>query len=77
MRAPTLANLQSVAYMMEGGWLADVPLVIAAIDPCMSCTDRAVVWDPKKGKKQVYGWEELRKMSIEQYRRRGVDFTRL
>ncbi len=77
VRAPTLANLQSVAYMLEGGWLADVPLVIAAIDPCMSCTDRAAVWDPKKGKTQVYGWEELRKMSIEQYRRRGVDFTRL
>lgn len=77
VRAPTLANLQSVAYMLEGGWLADVPLVIAAIDPCMSCTDRAVVWDPKKGKKQVYGWEELRKLSIEQYKRRGVDFTRL
>lgn len=77
VRAPTLANLQSVAYMLEGGWLADVPLVIAAIDPCMSCTDRAAVWNPKKGKKEVYGWEELRKMSIEQYRRRGVDFTRL
>ncbi len=77
VRAPTLANLQSVAYMLEGGWLADVPLVIAAIDPCMSCTDRAVVWDPKKGRKQTYGWEDLRKLAIEQYRRRGVDFTRL
>lgn len=77
VRAPTLANLQSVAYMMEGGWLADVPLAIAAIDPCMSCTDRAVVWDPKKGKKQIYGWDELRKMGIEQYRRRGVDFSKL
>jgi len=77
VRAPTMANLQSVAYMMEGGWLADVPLVIAAIDPCMSCTDRAAVWDPKKGKTAVYGWEELRKLGIEHYKRRGVDFSRL
>jgi NADH-quinone oxidoreductase subunit D len=77
VRAPTLANLQSVAYMLEGGWLADVPLVIAAIDPCMSCTDRAAVWDPKKGKAEVYSWEELRKLGIEQYKRRGVDFSRL
>jgi NADH-quinone oxidoreductase subunit D len=77
VRAPTLANLQSVAYMLEGGWLADVPLVIAAIDPCMSCTDRAAVWDPKKGRTEVYSWESLRKMSIEQYKRRGVDFSRL
>jgi len=75
VRAPTLANLQSVAYMLEGGWLADVPLVIAAIDPCMSCTDRAAVWNPKKGKTEVYSWEDLRKMGIEQYKRRGVDFS--
>ncbi len=77
VRAPTLANLQSVAYMMEGGWLADVPLVIAAIDPCMSCTDRAAVWDAKKGKTEVYSWEEMRKMGIEHYKRRGVDFSKL
>ncbi|PIU17800.1 MAG: NADH dehydrogenase subunit, partial [Elusimicrobia bacterium CG08_land_8_20_14_0_20_59_10] len=77
VRAPTLANLQPMSYMIEGGWLADVPLAIAAIDPCMSCTDRAVVWDPKKGKKQVYAWEDLRKLGIEHYRKRGVDFTKL
>ena len=77
VRAPTLANLQSVAYMLEGGWLADVPLVIAAIDPCMSCTDRAAVWNPKKGKTEVYSWEEMRKLGIEHYKRRGVNFGRL
>jgi NADH-quinone oxidoreductase subunit D len=77
VRAPTLANLQSVAYMLEGGWLADVPLVIAAIDPCMSCTDRAAVWNPKKGKTEVYSWEDMRKLGIEHYKRRGVDFGRL
>ncbi|HNW45526.1 MAG TPA: nickel-dependent hydrogenase large subunit [Elusimicrobiales bacterium] len=77
VRAPTMANLQSVAYMLEGGWLADVPLVIAAIDPCMSCTDRAAVWDQKKGKMQVYGWEEMRKLGIEHYKRRGINFSRL
>lgn len=76
VRAPTLANMQSVVYMLEGGWLADVPLVIAAIDPCMSCTDRASVWDKKKGKVAVYGWEELRKLGIEQYKKRGVDFSK-
>lgn len=77
VRAPTMANLQSVSYMLEGGWMADVPLVIAAIDPCMSCTDRAAVWDPKTGKKAVYGWEEMRKLGIEHYKRRGVDFSKL
>ncbi|MCX5785171.1 MAG: nickel-dependent hydrogenase large subunit [Elusimicrobia bacterium] len=77
VRAPTLANLQSVVYMLEGGWLADVPLVIAAIDPCMSCTDRAMVYDRKTDKTRIYDWEDLRKLGIEAYKRRGVDFSRL
>lgn len=76
VRAPTMANYQSVPYMLNGGYLADVPLVIAAIDPCMSCTDRAIVCDQKTGKVQVYGWEDLRRYGIEFYRRKGVDFTR-
>ena len=42
VRAPTLANTQSVARMLEDGYLADLPIVIAAIDPCFSCNDRAV-----------------------------------
>ena len=52
-------------------------VITAAIDPCMSCTDRAAVWDVKKGKKTVYGWDELRKLGIEHYKRRGVDFSKL
>ena len=40
VRAPTLANIQTVAKMLEDRQLADLPIVIAAIDPCFSCTDR-------------------------------------
>jgi len=42
VRAPTLANTQAVAKMLEDGYLADLPIVIAAIDPCFSCTDRMI-----------------------------------
>lgn len=75
VRAPTLANFQSIPYMLKGDYLADAVITIAAIDPCMSCTDRAVVYDIKKGKKQVFDWEELRKYSIEFYRKKGVNFS--
>lgn len=75
VRAPTLANFQSIPYMLKGDYLADVPITIAAIDPCMSCTDRAVVYDIKKGKKQVFDWQELRKYSIEFYKKKGIDFS--
>ena len=42
VRAPTLANVQAVAHMLKDGYLADLPIVVAAIDPCFSCTDRLI-----------------------------------
>lgn len=79
VRAPTLANLSAVSKMMEHSYLADVPIIIAAIDPCFSCTDRAIrVDDLSRGDSQVLSWKQLRARSIEWYRREaGVDFTRL
>jgi membrane-bound hydrogenase subunit alpha len=78
VRAPTLANTQSVAKMLEDRYLADMPIVLAAIDPCFSCTDRAIVAsDARSGGAGVLSWEQLRSYSIEWYRARGVDFSRL
>ena len=42
VRAPTLANVQAVSHMLKDRYLADMPIVIAAIDPCFSCTDRTI-----------------------------------
>jgi NADH-quinone oxidoreductase subunit D len=76
VRAPTLANLASITNMIEGGYLADVPIVIAAIDPCFSCTDRAIrVTDGRSGRQQRFDWEGLRQYSIDWYRQRGVNLT--
>ncbi len=79
IRAPTLANLQSVAKMLENNNLADVPITVAAIDPCFSCTDRLlqVKDDGKRGKGRNLRWGELRAYSLEWYRRRGIDFAPL
>jgi NADH-quinone oxidoreductase subunit D len=76
VRAPTLANLQSVAKMLEGNNLADVPIAIAAIDPCFSCTDRMIgVRDLADGRQGAIGWEQLRSYSVAWYRQRGLDFS--
>jgi NADH-quinone oxidoreductase subunit D len=78
VRAPTLANTASVARMMEKNYLADVPIIVAAIDPCFSCTDRAirVVGGAREG--EVATWRQLRQAGIEFYRREaGVDFGAL
>lgn len=76
VRAPTLANTASVAKMMEENYLADVPIIVAAIDPCFSCTDRAIRVSAGAGA-EVLSWRELRARGIERYRREGVDFGAL
>jgi NADH-quinone oxidoreductase subunit D len=76
VRAPTLANVQAVAKMLENSYLADVPIVLAAIDPCFSCTDRAVVVHDTDGGRGHIDWNALRTYGIEWYRKnRGVDFS--
>lgn len=77
LRAPTMANLASIREMLKGGYLADVPIVIAAIDPCFSCTDRAIqVVQPGKSS-EIMNWGQLRAYSIEWHKKRGIDLGRI
>jgi len=78
VRAPTLANIQSVAKMLEDRYLADMPIVIAAIDPCFSCTDRLISLRNYKSKnKKIVTWDKVRLAGINWYSKQGVDFTKL
>ncbi len=72
VRASTLANIQTVNKMMENNNLADAPIIIAAIDPCFSCTDRCI--EIIGGEHSGAGWRTLRQYGIDWYRDRGVDF---
>jgi len=40
IRTPTLANIPILVKMLPGIQLADVPVVVLSIDPCISCTER-------------------------------------
>lgn len=76
VRAPTLANLAAIKKMLEGQYLADAPITIAAIDPCFSCADRCIsVVDVNRGSRQLIDWAGLRNYSIEWYKKRGIDFN--
>ena len=78
IRAPTLANIQAVAHMLKDRYLADMPIVIAAIDPCFSCTDRLIgVRDTNNRAKNIMTWPALRSYSIEWYRKCGIDLSDL
>jgi NADH-quinone oxidoreductase subunit D len=76
VRAPTLANFESVDYMLKGDQLADAPLIIAAIDPCFSCTDRATIVRGG-GNSSIEMLKDLRLRAIEYYKKKGIDFGKI
>jgi membrane-bound hydrogenase subunit alpha len=77
VRAPTLANVQAVGHMLKDGFLADMPIVVAAIDPCFSCTDRMIAVTDGRSRPGTMTWEQVRTHGIEWYRRQGIDLTDL
>ena len=40
VRTPTFANLPAMLKVLPGCQLADVPVLVLTIDPCISCTER-------------------------------------
>ncbi len=78
VRAATEANWHGMAHMLEGDYLADVPIIVAAIDPCYSCTDRAIVINnPDSGQEKTWDWQALRNYSIDYYKKRGFDASKI
>jgi len=67
VRAPTYSNILPWIPMLRGEQIADIPIVAASTDPCMSCTNRVAVVD--NGKKYALDKEELHRMSVEKTRR--------
>lgn len=56
IRAPTLGNIPSLVERLKGGYIADIPITLAGIDPCFSCTDRMAFYD--EGKDKTWTWTE-------------------
>ncbi len=70
VRAPTLANLFAVGETMKGTLIADIPIIIASIDPCFSCTDRMIeIVQSRTGDTGLMTWEQLREYGIRWYRK--------
>ncbi len=61
IRAPTMSNLLSLVERLKGGYIADIPIVLAGIDPCFSCTDRMAFYDEGKNKSWSWTDDQLRK----------------
>ncbi len=67
VRTPSLCNWGSVLVTAIGHNLADMPMILAGIDPCFSCNDRMVTVKHKSDSTQM-DWEDLRQYGIEYYK---------
>lgn len=61
VRSPTLGNIPALCKMLLGGYVADIPIVLAGIDPCFSCMDRMAFVDVKKNKEWNWTMQQLRR----------------
>jgi len=69
VRAPTYNNILPWIPMLKGEQIADIPIVAASTDPCMSCTNRVGFVQTKNNNKYELNKEELRKLSVQKTRR--------
>jgi NADH-quinone oxidoreductase subunit D len=60
VRTPSVVNNNSILPMVVGETIADVPIILASIDPCFACTDRVTVLDTRKNVEKTFTLSELR-----------------
>jgi membrane-bound hydrogenase subunit alpha len=68
IRAPTYINAVSWPLMFQDNELADAPLIINSIDPCISCMERVAVTD-RTGRDEILTREALIERSREKTKR--------
>jgi ech hydrogenase subunit E len=67
VRTPTVCNMLSVIKLAIGHQLADMPMILAGIDPCFSCNDRVTIIDRGQKSPEIWTWQDLRHYGIEYY----------
>ena len=65
IRTPSIVNNNALLPMMLGETIADVPIILASIDPCMSCTDRVTLLDVRENSEREVALSDLRKWRIQ------------
>jgi NADH-quinone oxidoreductase subunit D len=68
-RTPSLCNWGTITSVAAGHRLADMPMILAGIDPCFSCNDRMIT--VRRGSNTLdWTWEDMRRYGIDFYRGR-------
>lgn len=64
VRAPSYMNIPSVFWMFKPGTtIADAPITIGSVDPCISCTERFEIIDRSTGESQFLSQKEMYEIS--------------
>ena len=66
IRTPTYQTFHILGEILRGYEIPDVPVIVASIDPCISCADRVTVVDVETKEERVLTKEEMRKMKKEE-----------
>lgn len=74
VKASSYSNYLAWIPMMEGEQIADIPIIAASIDPCISCTDRVALL--KGADRQVLTKDDLHRLSVEKTRRIQASLSR-
>jgi ech hydrogenase subunit E len=69
IRTPSICNWIYVVTKAVGSQMADVPPLLAGIDPCFSCNDRSVVINRPGRGRQVLTWDAFRRQANNSARR--------
>lgn len=62
IRTPTTTNLAAIEQAVMGDHLTDAVLTIASSDPCICCSNRALVVDSGTGRENMWTYEEIRRL---------------
>jgi Ni,Fe-hydrogenase III large subunit len=61
VRTPTIPNVLALKPMLVGCEIADIPVTVASIDPCMACANRITVVDAAKEKVKIVDMDALKR----------------
>lgn len=67
IKASSYSNYMTWVPMLEGEEVADIPIIAASLDPCISCTDR--VWVTNENAGRILTKEDLTRLSVAKTRR--------
>jgi membrane-bound hydrogenase subunit alpha len=60
VRAPSYINIPALIPMLIGGTVAEIPITVASIDPCWSCTARVAIVDTNNKTVKNLTYDEIR-----------------